>query len=83
MIKVSLKTHIVTDSHIEEDRQKLKDSQGTTCKGIAPCYSDKYARRGKRVCDFLEKFKGYMWDEELYGNILCEGVQGFWLDINQ
>jgi len=83
LIKVSPKTHIVTYSHIEEDRQKLKDIQGTTCKGIAPCYSDKYARRGERVCDFLEKFEGYIWDEELYGNILCEGAQGFWLDINQ
>ena len=23
-----------------------------------------------------------MWDHKLHGNILCEGAQGFWLDIN-
>ena len=33
--------------------------------------------------DFLENFRGYVWDEKLYGNILCEGAQGVWLDIIQ
>ena len=23
-----------------------------------------------------------IWDGDLYGNILCEGAQGVWLDIN-
>jgi len=49
-------------------------SQGTTSKGIAPCYRDKYARKGIRVSD---EFKDYIWDETLYGKILCEGAQGF------
>ena len=83
MVKVSPKTHIVTDDHIEEDRKKLKISHGTTGRGIAPCYGDKYSRKGKRVLDFQEKFKDHIWDEKLYGNILCEGAQGFWLDINE
>ena len=25
----------------------------------------------------------YLMNEELEGDILCEGAQGFWLDINQ
>ena len=32
--------------------------------------------------DFEENFKGYIWDGVLYGNVLCEGAQGVWLDIN-
>ena len=31
----------------------------------------------------IDFFKEYLWDGVLYGNILCEGAQGFWLDINQ
>ena len=37
-------------------------------------------RKGIQDVDF---FKDYLWDEKLYGNVLCEGAQGFWLDINQ
>ena len=61
--------------------KKYLNTQGTTAKGIAPCYRDKYARTGIRVCDDPD-FKNYIWDEKLEGNILCEGAQGFWLDIN-
>ena len=55
---------------------------GTTAKGIAPCYRDKYGRTGKQVKDYKPHFNNFIWDEKLYGNILCEGAQGFWLDIN-
>ena len=81
MIFISPKAHIVTEEHINEDKENLLKSQGTTGKGIAPCYKDKYGRVGLRVIDFPE-FKSYLWNEKLYGNILCEGAQGFWLDIN-
>lgn len=81
LIKISPKAHIITNSHIEEDLKKYHNSQGTTAKGIAPCYKDKYARIGKRVSD-CEILKSFIWDESLSGNILCEGAQGFWLDIN-
>lgn len=81
LIKISPNAHLITDSHIEEDKEKYK-SQGTTAQGIAPCYRDKYGRIGKRVKD-VEYFKSYIWDEKLYGKVLCEGAQGFWLDINQ
>jgi len=81
LIKVSPKAHIVKDEHINEDKLKYK-SYGTTSKGIAPCYRDKYARKGLRVTDIKEQFNNYIWDEKLYGNILCEGARGVWLDID-
>lgn len=82
LIKISENAHVVKDEHIEEDIQKYKDTQGSTSKGIAPCYRDKYARTGLRVKDVKSDFDGYIWDNKLYGNVLCEGAQGFWLDID-
>ena len=82
LIKISPKTHIILDKHLNEDSASFYKKLGTTSSGIAPTYRDKYARIGKRVCDFPEIFKDYYWDEKLSGNILCEGAQGFWLDIN-
>ena len=79
-IKVSPKTHVITDKHIEEDKRHY-GGQGTTSKGIAPCYRDKYARIGTLAKD-VDFFKPFLWDERLYGTILCEGAQGTWLDIN-
>jgi len=81
LIKVSPKAHVITGEHIEEDKKKYYKVQGTTAKGIGPCYRDKYGRTGIQAKD-IEYFKDYLWDEKLYGNILCEGAQGFWLDIN-
>lgn len=80
LIKVSEKAHIITDNHIEEDIRHYR-SQGTTSRGIAPCYRDKYARKGIQA-KHEEWTKPYLWDNILYGNVLCEGAQGFWLDIN-
>ena len=84
LIKVSPKCHVVQKEHIIEDKLKYAISQGSTSRGIAPCYRDKYARIGTRVGDDInfDFFKDYIWDEKLHGNILCEGAQGFWLDIN-
>lgn len=81
LIKISPKAHIVLDRHIEEDKKKYFKQQGTTAKGIAPCYRDKYGRTGERI-ENDNDFKDYIWNERLEGNILCEGAQGFWLDIN-
>lgn len=80
LIKISPKCHIITDEHIQEDIKKYS-SQGTTANGIAPCYRDKYARKGLLVKND-SFFDDYLWDEKLYGNVLCEGAQGVWLDIN-
>ncbi len=30
----------------------------------------------------VDVLQGFIWNEKLYGKILCEGAQGFWLDIN-
>lgn len=81
LIKISPKAHVVMDKHIKEDIEKLSLTQGSTSRGIAPCYGDKYNRSGKQVKDFKE-LQEYIWDEKLHGVILCEGAQGFWLDIN-
>ena len=81
LIKVSPKAHIILDKHIIYDKNKLFKTQGTTAKGIAPCYSEKYARTGV-LASTISELKPYLWDEKLEGNILCEGAQGFWLDIN-
>jgi len=81
LIKISPKAHLITNEHIDEDIRKYK-SQGTTSKGIAPCYRDKYARKGIQIKN-VDFFNKYLWDEKLFGNVLCEGAQGFWLDINQ
>jgi adenylosuccinate synthase len=78
VIKVSPKTHIITDEHINIDS---KSNLGTTGRGIGPCYTDKTKRCGIRAID-CDELLDYIWDEQLYGNILCEGAQGFYLDVN-
>jgi len=80
LIKVSPKAHIITEKHIEYDLKFLKPKLGTTGQGIAPAYADKMLRIGKTAGSYLEK--KYIWDGVLHGNILCEGAQSFWLDIN-
>jgi len=80
LIKVSPKAHIITERHIQYDLKFFKPKLGTTGQGIAPAYSDKMLRIGKLAGDYIDK--KYLWDGELYGNILCEGAQSFWLDIN-
>lgn len=81
LIRVSPKANVILDKHIEDDK-KHYGHQGTTSKGIAPCYRDKYARVGTQAKD-IPFFKPYLWDEQLRGKVLCEGAQGYWLDINQ
>ena len=81
LIKISPKTHIITNEHIQQDIKKNK-KQESTLNGISNCYKDKYARKGIQVKDDMY-FQKFIWDEVLFGNVLCEGAQGFWLDINQ
>jgi len=81
-IKISPKAHIVTTEHLEVDKRELSESLGTTSRGIAPCYASKAARTGSLAKDVLPQ--SLLWDEKLpQGPILCEGAQGFWLDIDQ
>ena len=75
--------HIITESHKIEDKKLYKRKQGSTGKGIAPCARDKFARTGIILKEYDDKrLDKFIFDEELFGNILCEGAQGFWLDIN-
>lgn len=78
--------HVITSQHLVEDG---KDTAiGTTKRGNGPAYRDKYARSGIQagslalfkpfIVDLYEDF--FNSDEEV--NILCEGAQGFGLDID-
>jgi len=80
LIKVAPNCHIVTDKHILYDRKFLAERLGTTGRGIGPCYADKAARVGRVASDVLDE--EYIWNGELSGNILCEGAQGVWLDLD-
>jgi adenylosuccinate synthase len=80
LVKVAPNCHIVTEDHIDFDKEFLAKKLGTTGRGIAPCYADKAARTGRLAFDVLDK--EYIWNEELSGNLLCEGAQGIWLDID-
>jgi adenylosuccinate synthase len=80
LVKISHRAHIITEKHIQYDLSFLKQRLGTTGQGIAPAYADKAIRLGKLARDYIDK--KYLWDGNLYGNILCEGAQSFWLDIN-
>ena len=81
LVKISPKAHIVRNEHKKLDAEKYSSFIGTTSKGIGPCYADRASRTGLRAESVLPS--GLLWDEKLEGRILCEGAQGFWLDINQ
>jgi adenylosuccinate synthase len=89
---ISHNAHIIENKHIIED--KKKDSIGTTQSGIGPCYMEKVNRTGKRAIDFKNVFDEHKIKlinplEYFYNlrnekkTVLCEGAQGFKLDIDQ
>ena len=79
LLKISPYVKIITPSHKEEDA----NNPNSTGKGIGPCARDKYARKAIQLKDHCpESLKSFLMTEDLHGNILCEGAQGFWLDIN-
>lgn len=81
-------THIITKNHVDID--KLENKIGTTNKGNGPCYSDKYKRTGtraesiKELSNFIlpDKFVKNIFNISENKNILMEGSQGWWLDID-
>lgn len=89
LIFVDKRAHVVFDYHIEEDTRDSKI--GTTRQGIGPAYRDKYSRAGTRIGDLdlsaVRNF-GVIDTYELLHNkhndwrILCEGAQGFQIDID-
>lgn len=85
-IFIAKNTHVITDAHKHEDAKDAKI--GTTKRGNGPAYRDKYERTGIRAESVLE-LAPYVIDlyEEFHHNkkkvrILCEGAQGFGLDID-
>ncbi len=84
-IFIANNTHIITDAHRKEDAGDIKI--GTTKRGNGQAYRDKYDRIGVRA-ESVKALKPYLIDlyKEFYGkkdvNILCEGAQGFGLDID-
>jgi adenylosuccinate synthase len=87
LVYVASNAHVITDAHLQEDRQD--NAIGTTRRGNGPAYGDKYRRKGIRAADVPE-LQPYLIDifEELYcektqhAKILFEGAQGFGLDID-
>jgi len=85
LIFVAQNTHIITQTHKDEDGGS-NERIGTTRSGNGQAYRDKYARTGIRAEDVPE-LKPFLIDlyEEFHRSnpvILCEGAQGFGLDID-
>ncbi|MDI3256676.1 MAG: adenylosuccinate synthase [Kyrpidia sp.] len=88
-LRISDRAHVVLPYHrrldeLEEDRRG-NGRLGTTRKGIGPCYMDKAARIGIRMCDLLdpEEFARKLADNLVQKNRLFERVyetEGFRLE---
>lgn len=85
-IFVANNTHVITTAHKEEDGEKGA-AIGTTKSGNGPAYRDKYNRTGTRASDvpelqpyLIDMFDAFHSGEDV--QILCEGAQGFGLDID-
>lgn len=88
---------IISQAHIEEDKEKNKHI-GSTNKGVSPAYRDKVNRSGVRLKDLIKdnseiinaisstgatfKFASEMMAEFRNSNILFEGAQSIFLDLN-
>jgi adenylosuccinate synthase len=88
LLKIAANAHVITDFHVAEDKKDV--DIGTTKTGNGPAYRDKYARKGVMAVE-LPEFDDFIIDmySELHENpdfdqveVLCEGAQGFGLDID-
>jgi adenylosuccinate synthase len=95
LIFVDKRTHVVTGDHLYEDKHDTKI--GTTKRGIGPAYRDKYNRTGITMGQLEDHNNPYDWPDcpfeiiDIYKllhqstykyRVLCEGAQGFHLDID-
>tara|TARA_A100001015_G_scaffold310303_1_gene411455 strand:- start:4852 stop:5862 length:1011 start_codon:yes stop_codon:yes gene_type:complete len=88
LLRISSNAHVITDFHLAQDARD--EDIGTTKTGNGPAYRDKHSRKGVRAMEIPE-LEQYLIDtySEFYQNedfesveILCEGAQGFGLDID-
>jgi len=88
LIGIASHTNVITDFHVAQDSRDTKI--GTTKRGNGPAYRDKYARKGLLAIEVPELAE-YIVDlyTEFHDNpefedvkVLCEGAQGFGLDID-
>ncbi len=88
LVYIATNTHIITDEHLAEDG---KDTTiGTTKQGNGPAYRDKYNRKGQRAQDvpelvassYLIDLYREFYEKDISPVVLCEGAQGFGLDID-
>lgn len=91
---VSENAHTILEKHIVEDSEKNRHL-GTTSRGIGPAYTDKVARRGLRIVDYVNqnndnKLRPFVKNTTLLVSdliekgkkVLFEGAQGTLLDID-
>ena len=66
-LAVSENAHVILPHHIEEDK-KIGGKIGTTARGIGPAYTDKAARIGLKMYEFVDEalFKKRFGSEEFY-----------------
>ncbi len=64
---VSENAHVILPHHIEEDK-RMGGKIGTTARGIGPAYTEKAARTGLKMYEFVDDtlFKKRFGDEEFY-----------------
>ena len=58
-LRISSQAHVIFPYHKDLDAAQEEKREagriGTTCRGIGPCYIDKYNRRGIRISDLYDK----------------------------
>lgn len=85
LLFIDRRAHIVTGEHVLEDSKD--EIIGTTKQGIGPAYRAKYSRNGQRAetlnSPFVADIYDLLFDSLRYEvRVLCEGAQGFTLDID-
>lgn len=88
---ISNRVHIIMPYHLEIDEYQEKNRKqqiGTTKRGIGPCYEDKYARIGLRVCDLdnletlkLKLINIFQVRKEILKNIYSENFENIIIDL--
>lgn len=85
-LHLSNRAHLIFPYHRQMDKAaesaRGTNKIGTTARGIGPCYEDKMARRGLRVCDLLDarSFKEKLERVLREKNAICQATYGTALD---